>query len=242
MDSGTFVVLSIGESSKFSADKIAKILKQYLRSDDIVTFGQEAKFYLLLPYTDLGGAVAVIEKIKSACPQGLELKAGLSSIEGKTFEQLEKEGLKALLDATYSDSTYMIGEYHPESLDDWLEDSEEKSKNYKLFRHLYEKKLEKVIIPVFYRVQKAYEDKLTDSNIFQFAENNQSVFHIKSRDRDSKLKILYSGLAKVAIEISHQGLDSPENSEISLSLSKINQKDLTKILEDFIKDYNSANE
>lgn len=239
LDSGTFVVLSVGENSKslVSSDKIAKILKQYLRKDDIVTFGQESKFYLLLPYTDFAGAVSVIEKIKSACPEGLEIKAGLSSIEGKTFEQLEKEGLKALLDATYSDSTYMIGEYQPESLDDWLEDSEEQTKNYKLFRNLYEKKLEKVIIPVFYRIQKAYENKLTDSNIFQFVEKNQSVFHLKSRNKDSKLKILYSGLAKVTIEISHQGLDSPENKEINLSLSKINQRDLTKIVEDFVKEY-----
>lgn len=46
-----------------------------------------------------------------------------------------------------------------------------------------------------------------------------------------------SGFAKIVIYITHEGLDSPENKEIQLSLTKISQKELITIVEDFIKDF-----
>lgn len=242
LDMGTFVVISPSENSKtvFSTDKTAKAIRQSVREDDIVTFGKGAKFYILLPYTDFDGAAVVIEKIKSACPENFEIKAGFSSITGKDFIQLEKEGLKAVLDAMYSDNTYVIGELQEETLDDWLDEETSGSKNYKLFKQVFGKKLEKVIIPVFYRLQKAYEEKMPDSTIFQFADSSQCVFHIKNKYQDSKLKIVYPGFAKISVYIMHQGLDSPENREITLPLSKITQKDLIKIIEDFIEEFKTS--
>lgn len=239
---GTFVVIGPAENSKsiFSTDRISKAIKQSVRADDIVTFGKGAKFYLLLPYTDFDGAAAVVEKIKSACPENFEIKAGFSSISEKDFIYMEKESLKALLDAMYSDKTYVVGEFQEETLDDWLDEETAVSKNYKLFKQVFGKKLQKVIIPVFYRLQKTYEEKLPDCTIFQFADSDQCVFHIKNKYQDSKLKILYPGFAKITISIIHQGLDSPENREITLPLSKITQKDLIKIIEDFIEEFKSV--
>ena len=242
IETGTFVVVAPAENSKpiFSTDKMAKAVKQSIRTDDIVTFGKGAKFYLLLPYTNIDGAAAVVEKIKSACPENFEIKAGFSDIAGKDFVYMEKEGLKALLDAMYSDNTYVVGEFQEETLEDWLDEETAVSKNYKLFKQVFGKKLQKVIIPVFYRLQKTYEEKLPDSTIFQFADNEQCVFHIKNKYQDSKLKIIYPGFAKITISIIHQGLDSPENREITLPLSKITQKDLIKIVEDFIEEFKSV--
>lgn len=51
------------------------------------------------------------------------------------------------------------------------------------------------------------------------------------------LRIVYPGFAKIVIYITHEGLDSPENKEIQLSLTKISQKELITIVEDFIKDF-----
>ena len=48
---------------------------------------------------------------------------------------------------------------------------------------------------------------------------------------------VYPGFAKIVIYITHEGLDSPENKEIQLSLTKISQKELITIVEDFIKDF-----
>ena len=121
-----------------------------------------------------------------------------------------------------------------------LDEEVVKSKNYKLFRQIYNKKLEKVIIPVFYRAQMAYEEKIPDSTIFQFADGEQCIFHIKNKYQDSKLKIVYPGFAKVSVYIIHQGLDSPENRDIALPLSKITTKELTKIIDEFVAEFKTT--
>ena len=56
----------------------------------------------------------------------------------------------------------------------------------------------------------------------------------------SLLKIVYPGFAKVIVYITHEGLDSPENTEISLPLNKINTKEITNIVEKFIKEFKST--
>ncbi len=242
LQSGTFIAVAPAENAKsfFSTDRIAKAIKQSVRFDDIVTFGKGAKFYILLPYTNIDGAIAVIEKLKSAFNEKFEIKAGISEISGKDFLQMEKEALKALLDAMYSENSYVISQYENEVSDDWLDEEVVKSKNYKLFRQIYNKKLEKVIIPVFYRAQMAYEEKIPDSTIFQFADGEQCIFHIKNKYQDSKLKIVYPGFAKVSVYIIHQGLDSPENRDIALPLSKITTKELTKIIDEFVSEFKTT--
>jgi len=242
LQEGTFVVIAPAEASKpvFSTDKMSKAIKKSVRSDDIVAFGKGAKFYILLPYTDFVGAEAVIEKIKSFCPENFDIKAGFCDINGKDFQQLEKEGLKAVLDAMYSENTYAVGNFQEETLSDWIDEETVASKNYKLFRQVFNKKLEKVIIPVFYRLQKTYETQLPDAEIFQFADGGQSVFHIKNKYQDSRLKIVYPGFAKILVYIIHQGLDSPENREIVLPLSKVTTKELIALIEEFIEEFKSC--
>lgn len=127
-----------------------------------------------------------------------------------------------------------------ETLDDWLDTPHISEKNYKLFKQIFNKKLEKVIAPVFYRLQKSYEEKLFNTKIEQYTDENQSVFCLKNPKQESKLKIVYPGFAKIIIYITHAGLDSPENSEITMPLNKITQKELIRIVEDFIKEFKTT--
>ena len=122
--------------------------------------------------------------------------------------------------------------------DDWLSDEAiEPKKDFKLFKLAFAKKLEKVISPVFYRLQKTYEDKLKNTKIEQYTNETQCVFSLINPLQRSNLKIIYPGLGKVFIYITHEGLDSPEYREIAISLNKISQKYLNDIAEDFIKEY-----
>ena len=97
--------------------------------------------------------------------------------------------------------------------------------------------MEKIVAPVFFRLQKAWEEKLFDTEIEQFTDSEQCVFHLKNKNQDSTLRIVYPGFAKIVIYITHEGLDSPENKEIQLPLTKISQKELISIVEEFIKDF-----
>ena len=150
---------------------------------------------------------------------------------------MEHDALRALSEAVSTNVDYVVASDKEDTLDEWLDDSVEMPKNYKIFRQIFNKKMEKVIAPVFFRLQKAYEEKLFDTKIEQYTDAEQCVFHLKNQNQDSTLRIVYPGFAKIIVYITHEGLDSPENREIQLALTKISQKELVKIVEDFIKEF-----
>ena len=240
LDDGVFLVVAPSENSKvkFSIEKMAHAILSSIRVDDTATLGRGANFYILLPKTSFNGAIVVLNKIKENYGDNFEICAGISSISHKSYDEMEHDALQALSDAIATNAEYVLAEEKEEdTLDDWLVTEDEEPKNYKIFRQIFNKKMEKVIAPVFFRLQKTWEEKLFDTQIYQFTDSEQCVFHLKNKKQDSMLRIVYPGFAKIVIYITHEGLDSPENKEIQLSLTKISQKELITIVEDFIKDF-----
>ena len=237
LDKGSFLIVAPTETGKidFSIEKLGQALTNSTRSNDILTLGKGAKVYVLLPNTDCNGALVVLNKIKES--YGHELAAGISEITRKSFSELENDCLKALSDALATNAEYVIAEEKFETLDDWLDDTTDDQKSYKIYKQIFNKKLEKVITPAFYRLQKTWEEKLFDTQIEQSVSENGCIFHLKNKYHESTLRIVYPGFAKIVITISHEGLDSPENKEISLALTKITTKELINIVEDFIYDF-----
>lgn len=240
VQNGMFAIVTVDDNSKtkFSADKLSKAIKSSVRCDDIVSIVKGGKFYIILPNVDKMGAIAVINKIQSILLPNLIIRAGICKISGKDFEKLEKEAFAALAEACQSDETAVYLEDKVRTLDDWLDNEDEKNnKNYKIFQNAYNNKLEKVIAPVFFRLQKTYEEKLFNTKIDQYTEELQSVFCLKNKEQESRLRITYPGFAKIVIYIEHSGLDSPENKEFSINLNQISQDDFAKIVEDFILEF-----
>ncbi len=234
---GSFVVLSPSNNSKieFSAEKFTELLKTLLRCRDIITLGRGNNFYLFLPETNMNGAIAVINKISEQT--SLEICAGITDISGKSFNEFEHSGLKAVAQAIATNAEYVIAEDKTEDIaEEWLDNGD---KNYKIFRQMFKKKLEKVIIPVFYALQESYDGKLFNTKIEQYTVENLCVFNLRNKKSDSSLKIIYPGFAKVIVSIEHEGLDSPENKQFDLKLSEITQSKLTELIENFIKEFKS---
>lgn len=236
---GMFVVLVTDEACKtrFSADKLSIAIKKSVRCDDVVSIAKGGKFYMILPNVDKLGAFAVVNKVQAILGSKLIVRAGVCRIGDKPFERLEKEAFAALSEACQTDETAVFLEEKVKTLDDWLDEDEKDEKNFKLFKNAYNNKLEKVIAPVFFRLQKTYEEKLFNTKIEQYSDELQSVFQLKHGTYESRLKIIYPGFAKIVIYIIHEGLDTPENKEISLNLNEVTQKGLAKIVEDFIKEF-----
>lgn len=239
LDTGSFMAIAPSEKAKgqFSAEKMAEAILTSVRVEDVVTLGRGARFYVLLPNTDLNGAIVVLNKIKENYGENFNLCAGISSIEHKNFDEMEKSSLQGLSDALATNAEYIFVQDKEETLDEWLEDANGEPKNYKIFRQIFNKKLEKVIAPVFFRLQKSWEDKLFDTEIEQSTDGDMCIFHLKNKKQDSVLRIIYPGFAKIVVSITHEGLESPENSEIQLSLTQITQKELINIVENFIKEF-----
>ncbi len=242
LDTGCFLALSSTQESKtkFDIEKLAIVVKNSIRVDDTVTFGKGAKLYILLPKADLNQALVVFNKIKESCSGDFGICAGITSIAHKNFEEFEHEALNSLSNAVATNMDYSFAQDNQETLDDWLDDGEVSRKGYKFFRQMFNKKLEKVITPVFYRLQKTYEEKLFDTEIDQYTDEEQCVFKLKNKKQESTLKIVYPGFTKIIVYITHEGLDSPENKDIQIPLTKITQKELVKIVEDFIKEFKRA--
>jgi len=242
VQNGMFIVLTLDESCKtrFSADKLSKAIKRSVRCDDVVSIVKGGKFYMILPNIDKVGAFAVVNKVQNLLTEKLIIRAGVARISDKQFERLEKEAYAALSEACQSNETVVFLEEKVKTLDEWLSDEEKNEKNFKLFQNAYNNKLEKVIAPVFFRLQKAYEEKLFNTTIEQYSDELQSVFSLKHKNQESRLKITYPGFAKIVIYIIHDGLDSPENREITLNLNEVTLKSLAKIIEDFIKEFKAS--
>lgn len=232
---GIFMALSPSDGSKtnYSYEGFANALKKSTRSGDIIASGQGVNVYIFMPNTDFNGSLVVLNKIKDNIK--FEICAGIADIAGKIYDVFENEAIKALAEALATNADYVFAQKE-EKTEEWLNDD---VKNYKLFRKMYSKKLEKEITPVFFRLQKAYEEKLFATEIEQYITEEQCVFKLKNKKFNGTLNIIYPGFAKIIIDIIYDGLDSPENKEIQLPLSKVDQSEIGDIVEDFIKEFKS---
>lgn len=235
---GMFIIMAVDDESKtrFSGEKLSKAIKQSVRGDDVVFVANGGKFYLMLPNIEKAGAFAVVNKVQDILSNKIIIHAGISKIANKNYERLEKETFAAFSEACQTNETAVFLEDKVKSTDDWL-DEEESSRNFKLFQNAYNHKLESVITPVFFRLQKAYEEKLFKTKIEQYSDELQSVFRLKHEKCESCLKIIYPGFTKIFISITYEGLETPENVEFSIGLNDVTQNRISKVVEGYIKEF-----
>lgn len=237
------MLVSPSESSKVLLDMsaLAGAIKKSTRNSDVIIHGSINRFYILLNETNLKGAFCVWEKIKQSVGDMSSIISGVSVVGEKSFEVLKSELLSALIEAEATKKDLVIvNEEIEKSTGGWLDKINSTQKNFKLFKQAFSKKLDKVITPVFYQMQKLYEEKLFETLIEQYSNATLSSFVLRKASNVSELKITYPGFSKINIDIVHQGLDSPENKRISLDLTEIDEYKLTQILESFIKEFKDS--
>ena len=235
---GVFMIVAPDDEGKkvFSENKMTHAITESVRSCDVIAEASGSKYYLLLN-TDVNGALVILNKIKSLLPENLTVKAGIAEICSRKFTEVEKHAVCALNEAFLNNTDYIVYLNHENVTENWFADEQNEEKSYKFFKGVFNKKLEKVIAPVFYRLQKIYEDRFVNTKIEQFTDEKQSVFRLITSRNESRLKIVYPGFSKVIVYIVHSGLDSPENREITLPINMITQKEISDIVEDFIKEF-----
>lgn len=235
---GVFMIVTPDEEGKkvFSENKMTHAITESVRSCDVIAEASGSKYYMLLN-TDVNGALVILNKIKSLLPENLTVKAGIAEICSRKFTEVEKHAVCALNEAFLNNTDYIVYLNHENVTENWFADEQNEEKSYKFFKGVFNKKLEKVIAPVFYRLQKIYEDRFVNTKIEQFTDEKQSVFRLITSRNESRLKIVYPGFSKVIVYIVHSGLDSPENREITLPINMITQKEISDIVEDFIKEF-----
>lgn len=237
---GILMLVSPAEESKTTLNPtlLIKAIKNSTRTSDVIIHAGANRFYIILAEIYVKGAYSVWDKIKQYLGSDYSIIAGVSPIGDKSFVQLKNELLGALAEAESSKQDLVIvNEEEKEISADWLDKINSSQKNFKLFKQAFTKKLDKVITPVFFQMQKLYEEKLFQTKIEQTSGASSSSFFLYSDNHKSELKITYPGFSKINIDILHQGFDSPENRRISMDLSELDETKLTKIIEEFIEEF-----
>ena len=227
---GVFAVLTLEDTTKtkVSLNRLAGILKKFLRNTDIVASAL-GYFYIILENIDLNGAKSVIEKIDAKMGDDIMIRAGLSKIGNKDYQSIEKnakDGLKAAINN--EEVCISLGD-NISNDGNWLSD-DGKNKHFKLFQIAFDKKLKKVIEPSFFRFEKECNSKISDCTVNQYANLVECNFTLKNDKAHSELIIRYDGFTKVKLKIIHYGLDTIENTEEELSLNALTDWELNKFL------------
>ena len=242
---GSFSVLTLDESgkTKISTNRLALAIKSTLRQDDIAAIARGGKFYLILPNIDLISTKAVLQKLQDKMGESFKIRAGVSLIGIQSFATLEKLALDGLTSAIQNDVIAVCLEHNIDVQNSWLdEDDNEQSniKSFKLFKNVFNNKMNNVIIPLFFRYKNEFEAKLTNTEVSQYANDIECVFSLKNENLHSELTIRYNGFAKFKIEITHTGLDSAENTKLDVPLSKLTDKFLISLLKQLKKEYKQS--
>jgi len=241
---GTFTILALDDANKtkISTNRLALTLKSSIRDDDIAARAKNGKFYLILPNIDLLGTKEVLQKIQTKMGENFKIRAGISKIGIQSFETLEKNANDGLISAMQNDVIAVSLEHNIDVQNSWLEDDESgsKQKNFKLFKNAFDNKMNNVITPLFYRYKKEYENKLTNTEVSQYANDIESVFSLKNENVRSELTIRYNGFAKFQIEITHSGLDSAENTKLEIPIGKLTDKYLITLLKQLKNEYKQS--
>ena len=231
----SYMVIGPDEYGKnlYSESAMSKAIAGSVRATDPVSGLSGGKFSVLL----CGGVEAAINVYQKIKAEGLSVKAGIAVVTERNFETVEKKAISAFNSALLDNVDYRIYMSEEVTSEEWCEANEDSEKTFKLFKNAFKQKVNNIISPVFFRIQKAYEEKYADVKISQFADEHESIFRISDNTHESRLTIAAPRYSKVFVAMTHLGLDSPENSNIELPLNKVTIRSISEIVENFIQNF-----
>mgnify|MGYP006916029875 CR=1 FL=1 len=234
---GVYAVITIDESvrTKVSINRLSQILQKTLRKTDIIAYSNN-KFHIIFGNTTPNYAKIITEKLNSQMGNEFKLHAGVCSVGHNDYETVEKNASDSLKSAINNDLLCVS------LTDDLSEDvnwvsGDINSKQFKIFKNAYVKKLKNIIEPLFFRFEKECMSGLKNTIVNQYANEMESVFSLKSNNLHSELVIHYNGFTKLDVKISHSGLETPENTECEYYLNRFNGKSLQKLLKQLKQEY-----
>lgn len=243
---GVFIALEPNENSRLnpSTQNIIDTIKSNIRATDTVALTKHKNtFYLLLANTNLEGSMVVWNRLNKNIGAEETLCGCIYNLDKSSFEEIEEELKTGLKQAKTAPNLLYIIDTQKKNDDNWLEEnkipSQNSHKNFKLFRQIFTKKLEKIIKPAIEELLKEYEDILTGTDIpLVETETSYSVKFVNKR-QESEFTITQDGNS-IIVDSKHSGLDSPENKKYTIDLNEITTKEINNDFEDFILEFKSC--
>ena len=221
--------ISPDDKTKFlvNPNQLETIILNNIRKSDILMNYAVNKYFLLLYDTDLDDAKKIWAKISSKLP--FQVYAGFARTFSKNRQQLVNEALNKLHEALNFEkiSSSMSG----------ITDKSGNS-NFKLFRQELNKKIEYIVLPVFYHIKQKYNDKLFGVSMEQECTEQQSVISLVSRNANAQFKITAPGFSNINIDITFaSSQDNIDAKRITLTSEEFEEGLLEDLLEQFIQEF-----
>lgn len=206
-----FMILSADIRCKsLKANKtIEEALSKNLRKNDICGHAPDDKFYLILRKTDEKGAKKFFQRLNDLLPFETSVSAAAMSISGiENFKIAEKNLNKKLIQSLTSVNTINYIETKQKEISQKEETSDRLTNNknagisnMKYLQKDFAKRMEKLISPVFFKMQAIYEPKLYNTDILQIFNSNECKFIIKKENNKSEIIIKYDNGKQISIVI-----------------------------------------
>lgn len=223
--------ISPNEKSKFLLlpNQIETIILNNIRKNDILMSYATNKYFLILYDTDIDMAQKIWAKIQKEVPY--KIYAGFGNILSKSREQIVNEVLNKLHQAINYDKENLRTDKNP------VNELGGNAGNFKSFRKEFNKKIEQIVSPVFYRVQQIYNDKLFGMRIEQSVGEGYGLLSISGRNSSAILKITSPGFSKINIDMSYKTVNNPPSRRINLEPDELESGFLEDLLEQFIMEF-----
>lgn len=238
--SGIFVALSVDLKHKniLPQSMLASIIKKSVRKEDICSFGQDNKFYIILPETNKEGCIQLINKIQENIKSTYKICAVATEIIDTDLESLESTTGKVLSTALINGNSFVyIDNCHSKKINGWIDKSDLKETNFRLFKQTFNKKFDKLVTPVFFQKQTILQNKLFEAKVEQYVDEAQSEFSIKSKDAECSLIIKYPGYAKINTNIKAKNRYREDLKHINLELNELSASKLEELLNQLVATY-----
>lgn len=191
------VAADLNCKNQITNNRIAEIIKRVIRANDSCGFAQDGRFYILLYKTAEIGVNCIFERLNSLLPVGVTISASALKVEENCFNDAEYSLNKNLGAALVKGNNLIFisnrAEIKPEIK---FGTKNEKIVLPKNVKNIFIAKMEKMLIPLFFKMHAIYEPKLFNTKISQNFGETESTFLIKSINFTSEITIKYENYKK----------------------------------------------
>jgi DNA-binding response OmpR family regulator len=223
--------------NKIDNRRFAKIINKSVRNSDILGISEDDIFYMILPKTDKNGICTVYERIVNNLKDEITISAGACNLyERMTYDDLSSRTLIALKKAMVKGNSLIIEEAESINKNEdegWIDKVHNETKNFKLFKQAFNKKLKNIVEPVFYKMYNELQSKYPEKAIIEhYMSGSKCIFSIKDPfvNNEVNLKITDPGFSKVIIDVLYIKQGEQHSTRSKIDLNDLTENNLINII------------
>ncbi len=228
----------LDSTKRLNMTKIANIIKSIPRGNDIVAYGKNNGFYLILYNAGVSGSKSVANRIKNALSNVCKVYATAAEIT-TSFEEMEPILCQSLRDQINADKDFnYLYELKIAEAAEFIDIKDENGKRFKEFKREFFSNFELIVAPVFYQAQNRNESEFPNAKITTSITETESSFKISQDGITSELLITYPTYIKLLMDIKHEeDGNSPVIRRLTFDFEDFSSDKLTSILSDVIAEF-----